>query len=79
VLKPFSVYPLWHESESVHHEMEAMFTLRFTFSSIIVRDYMFVSIVSKSAGIMRNGPSSYNETIEVGSFVTWFGVLICST
>jgi hypothetical protein len=59
--------------------MEALFSLGFTFPSIIVRDYMFVAIVSKAAGTMRNGPSSYNETIEVGSFVMWFGVLICRT
>lgn len=63
--KPFSVYPLWHESESVHHEMEALFSLGLAFSSIIVRDYMFFAIVSSAAGIMRSGPSSYNETIEL--------------
>jgi hypothetical protein len=46
--------------------MEVLYSLGFTFSSIIVRDYMFVAIVCKAAGIVRSGPSSYNETIEIG-------------
>jgi hypothetical protein len=69
VLKPFSLYALWHESESLHHGMEVLSFSGFTFSSVMVRKYIFVAIVSTAAGFVRNGPSFYIETIGVGSFV----------
>jgi hypothetical protein len=79
VLKPLCC-PLWHESESVRHEIDALFSLGLTFSSVIVRDCVFVAIVfTTAAGFVRNGPNSYNETMEVCSFIMWFGVLVCRT
>jgi hypothetical protein len=70
-LKPFSLYTLWHESESLRHGMEILFFSGFTFSSVMVRDYMFVAIVSTAVCFVRNGSSFYIETIGVGSFVVW--------
>lgn len=68
-LSDVNVYPLRHESESLRHAMKALFFSVFTSTSVMVRDYMLVAVVSTVAVFVRNGPNFYSKTIEVGSIV----------